>query len=60
MGDDGGKKISVQPESGVKEFDSSVDNELFWPIWDDINVKEGVAECRQRACDPVVEHDTSE
>ena len=38
MGDDGGKKISVQPESGVKECDSSIDNELFGPIWDDINV----------------------
>ncbi len=60
MGDDSGKKISVRPESGVKECDSSVDNELFGPIWDDINVKEGVVECRERACDPVVQNDTSE
>ena len=60
MGDDGAKKISVRSESGVKECDSSVDNELFGPIWDDINVNEGVVECRESACDPVVQNDTSE
>ncbi len=60
MGDDGGKKISVRPESGVKECDSSVDNELFGPIWDDINLKDGIVEGRERASDPVVQNDTSE
>mgnify|MGYP006164137921 FL=1 len=60
MGDDGAKKISVQPESGVKECDSSVANELFGPIWDDINLKDGIVEGRERACDPVVQNDTSE
>ena len=29
--DNGAKKISVQPESGVKKCDSSVANELFGP-----------------------------
>ena len=55
MGDDGAKKISAQSESGV-----SVDNELFGPIWDDINLKDGIVEGRERACDPVVQNDTSE
>lgn len=58
--DDGAKEISVQPESGVKECDSSFDNELFGPIWDDINLKDGIVEGRERASDPVVKNDTSE
>ena len=45
--DDGAKEISVKPESGVKECDSSVAIELFGPIWDDINLKDGVVECRE-------------
>jgi hypothetical protein len=44
----------------VKECDSSVDNELFGPIWDDINLKDGIVEGRERASDPVVQNDTSE
>ena len=52
--DDGAKEIRVQTESGVKECDSSVANELFGPIWDDINLKDGVVESRERACDPAV------
>ncbi len=59
--DDGAKTINVQPESGVKKSDSLVANELFGPIWDDINLKDdGVVESRERACKPVVEHYTSE
>ena len=60
MGDDGAKKISVRSESGVKECDSSFDNELFGPIWDDINMKDGIVEGRERASDPMVQNDTSE
>ncbi len=44
----------------MKECDSSVANELFGPIWDDINLKDGVVESRERACDPVVNNYTSE
>ncbi len=57
---DGAKEISVQLESDVKECDSSVANELFGPIWVDINLKDDVVESRERACDPVVNTYTSE
>ena len=60
MGDDGAKKISVRSESGVKECDSSYGNELFCPMWDEINFKDGVVESVERACDPVVNNYTSE
>ena len=50
----------MQPESGVKECDSSVGNELFCPMWDEINLKDGVVESGERACDPVVNNYTSE
>ena len=40
-------------------FDSSVAIELFGPIWDDINLKDGVVESKE-ACDPVVNNYTSE
>ena len=60
MGDDGAKKISVRSESGVKECDSSVANELFGPMWDEINLKDGVVESGGRACDPLVNTYTSE
>ena len=60
MGDDGAKKTSVRSESGVKECDSSVANELFGPIWDGINLKDSVGESRERACAPVVNNYTSE
>ena len=41
---DGAKEICVQPKSGVKEGDSSVANDLFGPMWDEINLKDGVVE----------------
>ncbi len=51
----------MQPESGVKKYYSLVANVLFGPIWNDINLKgDGVVESRERACEPVVEHYTSE
>ena len=41
--------------------DSSVDVELFGPIWDNIDSKDGVAErSDERACEPGVENFTSE
>ena len=58
--DDGAKEMSVQPKSGVKECDSSVANELFGPMWDEINLKDGVVESGGRACDPLVNTYTSE
>ena len=58
--DDGAKEICVQPKSGVKECDSSVANELFGPMWDEINLKDGVVESGGRACDPLVNTYTSE
>ncbi len=58
--DDGVKEICVQPKSGVKECDSSVANELFGSMWDEINLKDGVVESGERACDPVVNTYTSE
>ncbi len=44
----------------MKECDSSGGNELFGPIQDDINLKDGVVETREGACDPVVNNYTSE
>ncbi len=58
--DDCAKENSVQHESVVKECDSSVANELFGPKWDEINLKDGVVESGERACDPVVNTYTSE
>ncbi len=50
----------MQPKSGVKKCDSFVANELFGPMWDEINLKDCVVESRERACDPVVNNYTSE
>ena len=50
----------MQLESGVKECDFLVADELFGPMWDDINLKDGVVESRERACDPVMNNYTSE
>ena len=36
--DDGAQKIIVQPDSEIKECDSSVNKELLDPIWDNINL----------------------
>ena len=44
----------------MKECDSSVANELFGPMWDEINLKDGVVESGGRACDPLVNTYTSE
>ena len=44
----------------MKECNSSVANESFGHVWDDINLKDGVVESRERACDPVVNNYTSE
>ena len=58
--DDCPKEISVQTESGVKECDSSVANESFGPMWDEINLKDDAVESGGRACDPLVNTYTSE
>ena len=45
----------------MRAGDSSVDVELFGPIWDTIDSKDGVAErSDERACEPGVENFTSE
>ena len=45
----------------MRGSDSSVDVELFGPIWDNIDSKDGVAErSDERACEPGVENFTSE
>ena len=50
-----------EPESTMRGSDSSVDVELFGPIWDNIDSKEGVAvRSDERACEPGMENFTSE
>jgi hypothetical protein len=50
-----------EPQSARRGSDSSVDVELFGPIWDNIDSKDGVAERGdERACEPGVENFTSE
>ncbi len=50
-----------EPLSARRGSDSSVDVELFGPIWDNIDSKDGVAErSDERACEPGVENFTSE
>ena len=59
--DGSGNKINVPSESCVKECDSSCGNELFGPIWDDIHLKDGVVESRERvSSDLMVKNYTSE
>ena len=67
--DEGAKRNSGQPvlrngniksDSGESGSDSSVANDLFGPVWDDTDLKDGVTERSERACEPVVENDTSE
>ena len=48
------------PQALERDCDSPDSNELFGPIWDDINLKDGIVEGRERASDPVVKNDTSE
>ena len=50
-----------EPQSARRGSDSSVDVELFGPIWDNIDCKYGVAErSDERACEPCEENFTSE
>ena len=58
----GDSKPSVQPllescnvtsHAQVRECDSLNPNELFGPIWDNIDSNDGVIESRERACEPV-------
>ncbi len=55
------ENLNSEPESAMRACDSSVDVELFGPIWDNIDSKDGVAgRSDERACEPGVENFTSE
>ncbi len=55
------ENLNSEPESAMRARDSSVDVELFGPIWDNIDFKDGVAKrSDERACEPGVENFTSE
>ena len=56
------ENLNSEPESAIRAYDSSVDVELFGPIWDNIDSKDGVVErSDERACEPGdVENFTSE
>ena len=59
--DDGAAKKSIQhPDSERKDWDSSVDQELFGSVWDNIGEKDAGGESSERPHDPVAEHYTSE
>ena len=46
------ENLNSEPESAMRGSDSSVDVELFGPIWDNIDSKDGVAErSDERACE---------
>ena len=55
------ENLNSEPESAMRGSDFSVDLELFGPIWDNIDSKDGVAErSDERACEPGVEFFTSD
>ena len=55
------ENLNSEPESAMRGSDSSVDVELFGPIWDNIDSKDDVAErSDEGACEPGVENFTSE
>ena len=55
------ENLNSEPESARRGSDTSVDVELFGPIWDNIDSKDGVVErSDERACEPGVENFTSE
>ena len=55
------ENLNSEPKSARRGSDTSVDDELFGPIWDNIDSKDGVVERSvERACEPGVENFTSE
>jgi hypothetical protein len=55
------ENLNSESESARKGSDSSVDVELFGPIWDNIDSKDGVVErSDERACETSMENFTSE
>ncbi len=55
------ENLNSEPESAMRGSDSSVDVELFGPIWDNIDSKDGVVErSDERACEPGMENFTCE
>jgi hypothetical protein len=55
------ENLNSEPESERRGSDSSVDVELFVPIWDNIDSKDSVLErSDERACETGVENFTSE
>ena len=55
------ENLNSEPESARRGSDTSVDVELFGPIWDNIDSRDGVVErIDARACEPVVDNFTSE
>jgi len=46
------ENLNSELESAMRGSDSSVDDELFGPIWDNIDSKDGVAErSNERSCE---------
>ncbi len=41
------------PQAGVRDFESTDSNELFGPMWDNIDSNDGVNESRERLCELV-------
>ena len=58
--DDEAKKSIVHPDSERKDCDSSVDQELFGSVWDNIAEKDAGGESSEHPYDPLAEHYTSE
>jgi hypothetical protein len=55
------ENLNSESESARRGSDTSVDVELFGPIWDNIDSKDCVVErSDERACEPGVENFTSE
>ena len=55
------ENMNSEPESARRRSDTSVDDELFGPIWENVDSKDGVEErSDERACAPGVENFTSE
>jgi hypothetical protein len=53
--------MNSEPESAKRGSDTSLDEELFGPILNDIDSKDGFEErSDERACEPGVENFTSE
>ena len=58
--DDAAKKNIEHPDSERKDCDSSVDQELFGSVWDNVAEKDAGGESSEHPHDPMAEHYTSE